>query len=377
MLQGLRWAVFEPNNIALWKGLERTITEFLTRVWQAGALFGRDGQGGLLRQDRRGAQPAGRARPRPGASSRSAWPRPGPRSSSSLRSGCGTAAPGSAKAKEKQEMARHRDSGSTRSAASTSWSRSTASRRRSFIECSGLGSTTEVIENREGGDNGTVRKLPGKTTLRRHHPEVGGHRLHRAVGLAPADHRRRRRAQERLDRRLRPGQRHRGRPLELRPAPGRRKWEGPAVQRQGQRHRHRHAGARARGADPGVSADGFRHRGRVRAAQGLRRRRRQPAPDGRDAAGHRRRRDLPAEGSRGCRLAGLPDRHPAVPSGDAAGQRLPTSTRASSRACSPRTWRYLQDLYNRINGLTPRTVSVDLPALRAEQHAVEVPLLGG
>lgn len=34
----------------------------------------------------------------------------------------------------------------------------------SFTECSGLGSSTEVIETREGGDNTTVRKLPGKTT---------------------------------------------------------------------------------------------------------------------------------------------------------------------------------------------------------------------
>jgi phage tail sheath protein FI len=41
ILQGIRWAVFEPNNTALWKGLERSITEFLTRVWQSGALFGR------------------------------------------------------------------------------------------------------------------------------------------------------------------------------------------------------------------------------------------------------------------------------------------------------------------------------------------------
>ena len=32
----------------------------------------------------------------------------------------------------------------------------------SFRECSGLGSTTEVIENREGGDNITVRKLPAR-----------------------------------------------------------------------------------------------------------------------------------------------------------------------------------------------------------------------
>jgi phage tail-like protein len=35
----------------------------------------------------------------------------------------------------------------------------------SFTECSGLGSTTEVVEHREGGDNTTVRKLPGKTSF--------------------------------------------------------------------------------------------------------------------------------------------------------------------------------------------------------------------
>ena len=32
------------------------------------------------------------------------------------------------------------------------------------MECSGLESTTEVIENREGGDNVTMQKIPGKTT---------------------------------------------------------------------------------------------------------------------------------------------------------------------------------------------------------------------
>lgn len=37
--------------------------------------------------------------------------------------------------------------------------------RGSFIECSGLDATTEVIETREGGENTTVRKLPGKTTF--------------------------------------------------------------------------------------------------------------------------------------------------------------------------------------------------------------------
>lgn len=34
----------------------------------------------------------------------------------------------------------------------------------SFSECSGLETSTEVIDYREGGDNTTVRKLPGKTT---------------------------------------------------------------------------------------------------------------------------------------------------------------------------------------------------------------------
>ena len=34
----------------------------------------------------------------------------------------------------------------------------------SFTECSGLSTTTEVIEHRQGGDNVRVRKLPGKTS---------------------------------------------------------------------------------------------------------------------------------------------------------------------------------------------------------------------
>jgi phage tail-like protein len=34
----------------------------------------------------------------------------------------------------------------------------------SFIECSGLEATTEVIEVRSGGDSTTVYKLPGKTS---------------------------------------------------------------------------------------------------------------------------------------------------------------------------------------------------------------------
>jgi phage tail sheath protein FI len=38
--EGIRWAVFEPNNLQLWQKLKRTIGEFLTRVWRDGALFG-------------------------------------------------------------------------------------------------------------------------------------------------------------------------------------------------------------------------------------------------------------------------------------------------------------------------------------------------
>lgn len=38
--EGIRWAVFEPNNLQLWQKLRRSITEFLTRVWRDGALFG-------------------------------------------------------------------------------------------------------------------------------------------------------------------------------------------------------------------------------------------------------------------------------------------------------------------------------------------------
>jgi len=38
--EGLRWAVFEPNNLSLWQKLKRTLTDFLTRAWRDGALFG-------------------------------------------------------------------------------------------------------------------------------------------------------------------------------------------------------------------------------------------------------------------------------------------------------------------------------------------------
>ena len=38
--QGVNWAVWEPNNLQLWQKLKRSITDFLTRAWRDGALFG-------------------------------------------------------------------------------------------------------------------------------------------------------------------------------------------------------------------------------------------------------------------------------------------------------------------------------------------------
>jgi phage tail sheath protein FI len=38
--EGIRYAIFEPNNLQLWQKLKRSLTDFLTRVWRDGALFG-------------------------------------------------------------------------------------------------------------------------------------------------------------------------------------------------------------------------------------------------------------------------------------------------------------------------------------------------
>ncbi len=39
--EGTRWIVFEPNDAFLWGSINREISNFLTRVWRDGALFGR------------------------------------------------------------------------------------------------------------------------------------------------------------------------------------------------------------------------------------------------------------------------------------------------------------------------------------------------
>jgi hypothetical protein len=39
--EGIRWAIFEPNNLQLWQKLKRSIGDFLTAEWRNGALFGK------------------------------------------------------------------------------------------------------------------------------------------------------------------------------------------------------------------------------------------------------------------------------------------------------------------------------------------------
>lgn len=41
---GIRWAVFEPNDLALWQKLKRSISDFLTQAWRDGAMFGTKAQ---------------------------------------------------------------------------------------------------------------------------------------------------------------------------------------------------------------------------------------------------------------------------------------------------------------------------------------------
>src|SRR5207245_8046800 len=40
IMEGTQWAVFEPNDERLWTQLRMAATNFLTRTWREGALFG-------------------------------------------------------------------------------------------------------------------------------------------------------------------------------------------------------------------------------------------------------------------------------------------------------------------------------------------------
>jgi phage tail sheath protein FI len=38
--RGTQWAVFEPNDLALWERVKRTLNAYLRTLWREGALFG-------------------------------------------------------------------------------------------------------------------------------------------------------------------------------------------------------------------------------------------------------------------------------------------------------------------------------------------------
>src|SRR5690606_39159375 len=40
IMEGTQWAVFEPNDVKLSEGVNRTLSGYLHGLWQAGALFG-------------------------------------------------------------------------------------------------------------------------------------------------------------------------------------------------------------------------------------------------------------------------------------------------------------------------------------------------
>jgi hypothetical protein len=40
IMEGTNWAVFEPNDQRLWSSLRISVSNFLTRTWRQGALFG-------------------------------------------------------------------------------------------------------------------------------------------------------------------------------------------------------------------------------------------------------------------------------------------------------------------------------------------------
>ena len=66
IMEGTQWSVFEPNDEKLWIQLRIAATNFLTRVWSDGALFGSTPGAGVLRQVRLRDEPARSDRGGPG-----------------------------------------------------------------------------------------------------------------------------------------------------------------------------------------------------------------------------------------------------------------------------------------------------------------------
>ena len=217
--EGSAGPVFEPNDLALWQKLRRTITEFLTRIWRDGALFGETAEGGVLRAHRRGAQPAVDRASSAGCTSRSASSRSTRPSSSSSASASGTAAPRSPSPEPTSDA---REEARMTAAAPDPFVNFNflveidGIARGAFQEVTGLDSTIDVIEHREGGENTTPRKLAGQTKHANIVLKWGMTIDNQLFDWHQDGRRRHHRPPQRLDRAARPP-RHRGRALELRP----------------------------------------------------------------------------------------------------------------------------------------------------------------
>ena len=167
ILNGTQWAVFEPNDHALWAKLRRSIAAFLVMEWRKGALFGLTPERGVLRQVRRRDEPGRGDRRRPGdvRDRRGAGQAGRVRRSSACPSS--PAAPASSPSDRPSRNRRGADPWpfpiSTPPSATPSASSSTASMIKAIQEVSGLKMEQDVIELKQNTPDGKymIKKLPG------------------------------------------------------------------------------------------------------------------------------------------------------------------------------------------------------------------------
>ena len=154
--EGIRWAVFEPNNPSLWKKLKRSISEFLMRSFRDGAFGGATPEDSFYVRIDEALNPESERRLgrlyieigiRPSSSSSASAS--GPAAAKSTKGDGGTVA---------QTGQRVDPFGNYNFLVEID-----GITRAAFHEASGFDSTIDVIEHREGGDNLTPRKLPGMT----------------------------------------------------------------------------------------------------------------------------------------------------------------------------------------------------------------------
>ena len=357
------------------RSCKRTITDFLTARWRDGALFGANAGGGVLRADRRGAQPVLRAGARPAAHRDRRPRRPIRPSSSSSASASGRAASESAKANERRQPWPPDSAvdpygnfnflveidGITRAAFQRGQRPRLDDRRRSSTA---RAATTPRCASCPGMTKYSNIMLKWGMTDDRELYD-----WHRAVGQ------RRPGASARTARSSCSTGTGRRRRAGTSSTPGRR--SGPArPQRRGQRRRDRDARARARRRRAGLRRRHVPDRIRVHAAVRLPRRGRHAAPRRRDAPGDRGRRDPAAARTRACRRTRPICRDPAVAGGHAARRRRADHAEGRSRGCSRPTSPTCRTSTTRSTGSTS-AATVDVCPQCQHEFALEAPRAGG